>query len=260
MPITVNGQTITDQAVNVESAFHKADDPRNSQYQAAVALVIRELLLQRATELGLYDPAQAEGEAGTAEDEAIDALLDREVPSPEADEAFCRTYFENNRDRFRSPDLFEARHILLAAAPDDLDGRDQARDLAEALIADLQAKPDTFAELARQHSACPSKEHGGNLGQLSRGQTVPEFEDALTRMEEGLAEQPIESRYGFHVVWVDRRIEGRPLEFEHVRPQIAEYLEEQSRRRAVSQYLKRLAGEAEIEGIDLEAAESPLVQ
>jgi len=258
--ITVNGRNISEQAVNIESAFHPAADPRDSQYQAAVALVVRELLLQRAAALDLYQPTEAASMDDATEDAAIDALLDREVSGPEADERFCRTYFDNNRQRFRSPDLLEVRHILLAAAPDDQEGRERSRALAVTLIAELQEHPEAFAQLARDHSACPSRERNGELGWISRGQTVPELEDALLRMAPGLARQPVETRYGFHVVWMDTRLGGEPLDFEQVREQVAGYLEEQSRRRALSQYLQRLIGAAEISGIELEGAKSPLLR
>lgn len=259
MTVSVNGVEISDAAINLESANYEGASIPERQHQAAVALVVRELLRQRAEQLGMPLP-DPPGEAGTAEDARIDALIEREVSTPEPDEAACRAYFENNRARFRTPDVIEARHILLAVPPDDLEGRDRARDLAEALIQTLGSDPDAFARLAREHSTCHSREQGGHLGQLSRGQTVPEFEDAVLRLPVGLAQRPIETRYGWHVVEVLHRAGAEPLPFESVRGRIAEYLEERSRRRALSQYLRILLADADVRGIDLEAAESPLLQ
>ena len=105
-------------------------------------------------------------------------LIEREVVTPTADETQCRRYFDNNRRRFRTPDLHEARHILIAAAPDDAGARAAAREKAAGLIAMLTLQPTLFADLAAMHSACPSAEVGGNLGQIGPGQTVPEFEAA----------------------------------------------------------------------------------
>jgi len=70
----------------------------------------------------------------------------------------------------------------------------------------------------------------------------------------------VPSRYGWHVVRVLERAEGRALPFESVRETIADYLTESSWRRAVSQYISLLAGRAAIAGIALRAAETPLVQ
>ena len=118
-----------------------------------------------------------------------------------------------------------------------------------------------FAELAQQLSACPSAAQGGNLGQITRGQTVPEFETFLFNLEEGqICPVPVKTRFGYHVLRLDRRIEGRQLPFEAVRDKIADYLHQRVWRQAVSQYLQLLVGQAEIRGIELKGASSPLVQ
>jgi peptidyl-prolyl cis-trans isomerase C len=186
--------------------------------------------------------------------------LAAELEVPEADEDACRRYFEANRDRFRSPEEIELRHILLAAAPDDAGARMQQRDAGEELLAKLEENPESFVELAQRHSDCPSAENGGHLGVIGRGQTVPELEQVVLRLPVGLAERPVETRYGFHIVEVLHRTGGDPLAYQQVRHLIAEYLHERSWRRAVSQYIGRLASDAEIKGVDVEAAESPLIQ
>jgi peptidyl-prolyl cis-trans isomerase C len=252
MSVSVNGTVIPEADINRESGNYQGGSIPERQQHAARALVIRELLRQRADVLGIAP--------GDDEDARLDAVIDREAPIPRADEAACRRYYDNNPERFRSEPLIEARHILLAAAPEDFDGRDEQRELAESLIAQLRRHPDAFAEFARRHSACPSKDSGGHLGQISRGQTVPEFEAAVLRLPVGLAEPPVESRYGWHVVEVVQRVEGTRLPFEAVRERIAEYLTERSRRRAFSQYVRLLVAEARIEGVELEGAESPLLQ
>jgi len=94
-----------------------------------------------------------------------------------------------------------------------------------------------------------------------RGQTLPEFETFLFALEEGqLSSVPVKTRYGIHVLRLDRRVAGRTLPFDLVETRIAGFLAEASWRRAVSQYIKILVGRAEINGIDLEGAQSPLVQ
>ncbi|MFO7858695.1 MAG: peptidylprolyl isomerase [Ectothiorhodospiraceae bacterium] len=257
MSIHVNGREITSQAINIESAQHQESgaDPRYAQRRAAVALTVRELLKQRAEQLDLEVPDDDE-----ALDPVIDQLIEIEVDIPSADEATCRRWYEQNPERFRTPDLAEVRHILLAGHPEDLKEREEARTRAEELIAELKADLGAFPRLAKEHSRCPSSEQGGHLGQVSRGETVPEFEDAVLRLPVGLAEQPVKTRYGFHVVEVLQRVEGDQLPFEAVHERIRDYLEATSRQRALSQYIKLLAGDAEIRGIDLEQSESALIQ
>ncbi len=252
MSITVNGVEIAESAVHAEMQHHPAPSRERAEHQAAVALVIRELLLQEAGRLGVE---------GADDDARIAALVAREVETPEADEASCRRYFDANPARFRSADLFEVAHILRMAPPEDAEARARARAEAQALLAELKADPGRFAELAREHSDCPSKMTGGNLGQVSQGQTVPEFEQALFAMQEGeLRDEPVETRFGFHLVRLERRIQGAPLPFDAVREQIASFLRDSVQRMALHQYLRILIGRAEITGIELEGADSPLVQ
>jgi peptidyl-prolyl cis-trans isomerase C len=261
--IQVNGIAISLGAIRREAQNHPATDAKAALEEAARALVVRELLLQEAHRLGLRASAisDADGRRETEEEALIAALLEREVATPKADEETCRRYYLNNTRRFRSADLYEARHILIAADPGDRVARAAARRQAETLIAALEPDPTRFAALALQYSACPSKTEGGNLGQLTQGQTVPEFETFLFNLEEGqLCPVPVETRFGFHVLKLDRKLPGRVLDFDLVEARIAAYLETASRRRAIAQYIGVLAGAARITGIDLAAADSPLVQ
>ncbi|WP_312254436.1 peptidylprolyl isomerase, partial [Stutzerimonas nitrititolerans] len=143
---------------------------------------------------------------------------------------------------------------------DDAEARSLAREQALELLGQLQAAPQGFAELALRHSACPSKEQGGALGQISKGQTVPEFERQLFRLPLGLCQQPLESRYGYHLVFVDQRIDGEQLPYEAVAGSIRAELNQRVWQIGVSQYLQGLVGAANIEGIHLQGAETPLMQ
>ncbi len=66
-----------------------------------------------------------------------------------------------------------------------------------------------------------------------------------------MTKEPVETRYGFHIVRLDRRIDGRELPFELVRDRIADYLSERSRRVAIAQYVARLAAMSEVSGVTL---------
>lgn len=255
--IKVNGVALEAESIARELQYHPAPNRQEAVFLACQALVIRELLQQRIQALGLQVTPHA-GEP--AEEAAIRALIECEVPLPVADEAACQQFFERNRQRYASAPLLAARHILLACPADDADERDAMRAQAEQLVSQLQQPGADFAALAMAHSACPSKTQGGALGQISKGQTVPEFERQLFRLPLGLASQPLESRYGFHVVWVDQRIEGQLLPYEAVEGSIRAELNQRVWQVAVAQYLKGLVGEADIQGIILDGAESPLVQ
>jgi peptidyl-prolyl cis-trans isomerase C len=116
----------------------------------------------------------------------------------------------------------------------------------------LASEPGRFADLAAAHSDCPSATAGGNLGQLTRGDTTPEFEQALVRLAPGeMTKAPVETRYGFHIICLDRHIQGRQLPFALVRERIAEYVVERAHRTALAQYVARLAAQATITGVEL---------
>lgn len=263
VPVSVNGVAIASVDIVRETQHHPSADPDQAWEQATRALAIRELLSQEADRLGIVaEPiTDEEGRVETEQEARYRQLIEREVVVPSADEETCRRYYERNARRFCTPDLCEAAHILLAAAPGDEAARRQARETAVALIAALGQRPQDFAAMATQHSACPSAGQGGSLGQLSPGQTVPEFDAALRAMTSGVVHpEPVETRYGLHVVRLDHRIEGRALPFEMVRARIAAYLDESVRRRALQQYVSVLAGRATVVGIDLAPAAGPLVQ
>jgi peptidyl-prolyl cis-trans isomerase C len=260
--LSVNGIVIPREDVAREVQNHPADKPILAWQAAARALIVRELLRQESLRLGIAAAPESDQEGRTemAEEAAMRALIEREVATPEPDEASCRRFYDQNQTRFRTGNLFEAAHILIAAPRNDLAARDAARAQADEILVAVTAEPDNFAAFARERSDCEtSARDGGSLGQLSSGQTVAEFETGLARMKVGEI-AVIETRYGFHIVRLDHYAPGQLLPFELVRERIADYLSERVRRRALAQYVSVLAGRAEISGASFAASGSPLVQ
>lgn len=266
--IRVDGIAISRADIAREAQNHAAADPAAAWQAAAHALVVRQLLLAEADRLGIAAVPEEDDEdrRETEEEAVIRALLEEEVKVPTADEATCRRYFARNPTLFRTGDLYEVAHILIAADPADAEARQAAREKAETLLTGLLAGSVTFETAAREASACPSREVGGSLGQIGRGQTVPEFESALAAMAPGTIHPvPVETRYGFHIVRLAHRVEGRDLPFEMVREAIAGHLELSSWHAAMRQYVSLLIGRADMRGISMqrnswEGAQSPLVQ
>ena len=162
-------------------------------------------------------------------------------------------------ERFVSGELVAARHILFQVTPGA--PIDALRNKAEATLSELLKAPARFDAMARECSNCPSGQHGGNLGQLQRGDTVPEFEQALFDGPwSGIRPQLVKTRFGFHILAVDRRAPGRAVPFELARTSIAEQLRARVLERALTQYVRVLAGRADVRGADLGAAHTPLVQ
>ncbi|MDX1467496.1 MAG: peptidylprolyl isomerase [Halomonas sp.] len=248
-PIRVGEATIPEADIAQEMQYHPADSAGSAQLKAARALVVRELLRQRAAQQGLAEAADATLDEGDA---AIAALLEQELDVPEPAEADCRRFHATHAERFSEPTRLRVRHILLPAAPDDAEARDAGYHQGERMIRELERVPERFTEFAQRHSACPSKDAGGELGWLAPGQTVAELDGALQHLPVGLHDRPLASRYGWHVVSIDERQEGSELPFEQVAERVRHSLREQATRRALRHYLLALEAEIGVEGIALD--------
>lgn len=248
--ISVNGVTITETAVARELQHHPAGSREEAARLAATALVFRTLLSQRAREREI---------AGADEEQRIANLIDLEVRVPEPTAEEVARYYRRNSLRFMTPPLWQAAHIFFPARNGDIAAREEARATAETVLAEAETNPNRFAELAKAHSACSSKDQGGSLGQISKGDTNPELERALATVEEGSITL-VASRHGFHVLRLDRRAAGKQLPLEQVRAWIEDHLRKTSKRRAIAQYLQLVTAGATVEGIELAVADNPLVQ
>lgn len=254
-PVTVNGVTLDPALISAEAQNHPAPKgkPGFAWKAAARALAIRELLLQEAAQRGIAARPEevSPGQWETEEEASIRQLLAEALTPRPADEALLQALYDSHPDRFRAPALYEAAHILLPATPEDSAARDAARVQAGDILAELRKNPRSFASLASRHSGCSSKSSGGLLGQLSSGDTVPEFEAALAGMAEGeiaLAE----TRYGIHVIRLDARAEGAVLPFSAVLPHLREAHDKAAWAHASRDFVAGLVAGARIEGVDFE--------
>jgi len=225
-----------------------------------------ELLRQAAIGAGLLDAddaAPVDGVLGEAASEAIEAWLEAELAVPEPSEAACARHHAAHAARYRTGEKVRTRHILFAVTP----GIDVValRNRAETCLLDVRCHDgkagDRFGRAARELSNCPSGEQGGELGWLAPADCAPEFaRELFGHLEVGVLPRLVHSRFGFHVVEVLARQPGVEPPFEAVRSAVAQTLHQQAFTTALRQYLQLLAGQAEVAGVDLDAASSPLVQ
>lgn len=243
MAITVNGVEITEAMVQAELANHAdAPSPRDAAIQQ---LILHELLLQKAKASGLDT---------SNEGQAIGALLDKELAFTPADEATCLAFYNDHPEQFRQGESATASHILFPLGQGDDVANMLAKAKAEGVLAEVQANPSRFADLAREHSTCPSGQQGGNLGQFGRGQMVPEFEQAVFSTEAGqITPNLVETQFGFHIIQVNDRQSGGQLAFEDIKERLGQYLNEMAGRQMMHEYLSKLVEEAKIEGYSMSA-------
>jgi peptidyl-prolyl cis-trans isomerase C len=227
-----------------------------------------ELLRQHAVAQGLLPrlPALSAPLLTPAEHGTIATMLEQEVPLRTPDEAECRRYYDAHKARYVQGRKVHLRHILFAVT-DGIDVHRLAIRAEQALLDLLRkdASPGRFAELARELSNCPSGAQGGDLGWIGPEDCAEELANELFDQREplrGMGVHPrlVHSRYGLHIAEVLGRRQGRQAPFEEVRGRIASELAQQARATALHQYIRVLAGEALVEGVDLEGTSSPLVQ
>lgn len=253
--VRVNGVEITPEAIAQEIQHHPAPDADTAWVEAARALAVRELLLQEARRAGIAaEPVTDEaGRTEVEEDALVRGLLEEEVIPAQPDEAECRRYYDSNPGRFRTPELLEAAHILIEPEGNDEAAWGSALERARAIAAEIGDDPAAFAAAARAHSGCASASQGGSLGQIRRGELVSEVEAGLDELTAGTtAQEPIRSRFGWHILRLHRRIAGRTLPFEMVRDRIADMLEARSWSIEAGRYVARLAARNQVEGVRIE--------
>lgn len=252
--VVVDGVEIPERLVAEEAQHHAGASAAEARAAAAHALAIKALLLNRARELELQPQPETggDGREETVEEALIRAVLDCEVAASPPSEAECRRVFDARRDRFRSPELYEASHILLQPAGDTETDWEDAHIVAGSVLHSVTREPGRFAEFAGRFSDCPSKGVGGSLGQLRPGDLAPEVEPALAALEPGgVSPAPVRSRFGWHIFRLDRRTPARDLPFEAVYEAIRTDLEGRAWVASAARYVEGLAAEARLRGVAL---------
>lgn len=252
--LSVNGATIPAALIAAEAQNHPAPPgkPGLAWRAAGRALVVRTLLMQEATARGLApEPREiAPGQIETDEEALLRQVLDQAVVPAPVSAAEVERAYAARPDLFRAPALYEAAHILLPLSAPEQETAVLAE--AQAICTELSTHSARFADIARQRSACQSAQNGGRLGQITQGDTVPEFEAALAAMSEGtINPAPVRSRYGFHIIRLDARAEGNILPFDRVEQPLRRAMEKRAWSAAAQAYIEGLIARADIAGITL---------
>lgn len=145
-------------------------------------------------------------------------VLTPESLAVEVSEAEIKAWYDGHKERYQQPEERRASHILIAA---EKLGKDKARQKAEEVLREVQAKPAAFAELARKHSDDPgSASQGGDLGFFGRGMMVKPFEDATFALRDGEVSGIVESDFGFHIIKLTGQHVAREKPLAEVRGEI----------------------------------------
>lgn len=176
----------------------------------------------------------------------IQALMKRDGPlfkkGGEVEDKDVKAYFDTHLDQFKRPESFSARHILVSVkgapnAPASALSEDEAK--AKAMLASKAlGEGKGWEAVAREFSDDPgSKEKGGLYENVSYGAFIPEFEAAVRKQDVGKVGDPVKSKFGYHVIQVERRVPGGTPDFDTVKEQVKKHAQAVKQDEAFQAYL-----------------------
>lgn len=237
----VDGKEITQEELNFMRAnlnpqvAQQFIGPEGEKHLIA-ELVNQKLLLVDALAQGFdKDPAYLE-ELDKLKDNLLTQFAVRKVlDSVGVTDEEAKAFYQNNPELFVTPEQIRASHILVAE-----------EDKANELHQELQNGGD-FALIAADHSTCPSAAAGGDLNYFSRGQMVPEFEEAAFALNIGDISAPVKTQFGYHIIKLTDKKEPQTHDFEQVQPNIIQNLTAQKQQEAYMQFLDTLKSKHSVE-------------
>ena len=173
-------------------------------------------------------------------------MMQKSSKSKPTDEEINK-FYQKNRDKFKMPETVHVRHILVAkTAGDDDKIKEEKKAKAEDLRKELLAGAN-FAEVAKKNSDCPSKETGGDLGILRRGEMVKQFENAAFSQEVNAIGPVVETEFGFHIIQALERHAPKALALDdRMKGNISAFLEQQKQQETFDATLKKLRAKAKV--------------
>ena len=139
-------------------------------------------------------------------------------------------YYNANKEQFVTEESVNASHILV-------DNEQKALEI----LADIKAGKISFEDAAKEYSSCPSKNNGGNLGDFGKGQMVPEFDEAVFKMEIGeITDAPVKTQFGYHLIKLMSKKGEEVMPFASIKDDIKDALLNEKRRAAYDSKINQL--------------------
>ena len=238
-----------------ESLGIQVTDARINEQVQSQLIAIQQQLSQEQLDAELakrdltYDQFVEQLTESIAKDLLINELLTQEVfQKIVIDDEAIQSLYVQNVDQFVLPDAVSARHILIchedSVRCESNNTMDEALVIAQSL-AD-EATVDNFEQLARDNSDGPSAPTGGDLGQFSKGQMVAEFESVAFDLSIGDISEPVETDFGYHIIYVYAKQESSTLTYEEVYDQLVQQYRLTQMPQAQQAYLDALIADAQV--------------
>ncbi len=193
------------------------------QYQAVAqmhkdmlldSMINQRLLYSEASKMNFdKDPEVQKQLDDTKKEILIKAYLKKEIEDTvKVSDDDAKKYYDANKDKFKEPEKIKVSHILV-------DNEADAKDI----LAKLKAGAD-FAALAKEKSKDPSKDKGGELGYLSKGQTIPEFEQVAFALQPGQISDVVKTQFGYHIIKVTEKEPEKAIAYDDVKDRLKQML------------------------------------
>lgn len=137
-------------------------------------------------------------------------------------------FYNDNKDKFSVEYRIKLRHILV-------DGEAEAK----AILADLKKGGD-FSKLAQEKSKCPSSQKGGDLGWVTKGMMVPEFEKAAFGLKKGQMSDVVKTNFGYHIIINDDEEAAKQRELPEVKDMIVKQIQGEKGEEAVGKLIEQV--------------------
>ena len=225
---------VPDADIEAQLAQIRGQFPNQQQFEQALAA-------QKLTVADVRDDARAQL--------SVEKLVEDEIGTKIAVKPEdVSDFYKNNQDKFQQGPRVRASHILIQVAPNaDAAAKQQAKTKAEKILKDLKAGKD-FAAAAKENSQDPgSAPSGGDLGFFEQGQMVPQFEQAAFALKPGQMSELVETQFGYHIIKVAEKQDGRVVPLDEAKSQIEQYLTEQNRHAQTEMFVQTLKTKAKIE-------------
>lgn len=214
----VNGQAITaadvDEAIAVMGKKGEGYNTPEGRRAVLEQLINKKLFLADAAKnLYEYDPAFKAELQRVKEDMLTNFAIAKAVETIRVTDEEAKNFFEANQKELVSGETVNASHILV-----------DTEQKAEELLQRIRGGEISFEDAARQNSSCPSAEQGGNLGEFTRGQMVPEFDEACFSMEPGEIRGPVKTQFGYHLIKLNAKNASKPIAYDEIADQIKQKL------------------------------------
>tara|TARA_B100000029_G_scaffold476674_1_gene521006 strand:- start:121 stop:1203 length:1083 start_codon:yes stop_codon:yes gene_type:complete len=159
----------------------------------------------------------------------------------------AKKFFDDHPNLYQQRETVHAAHILIKVSKDAEKAEQEA---AEKRIQEIHAelkKGGDFSELAKKHSEGPSKSRGGDLGFFGHGQMVQEFDKVAFSLEANTISEPVRTVFGWHIIKVLEKKEGRQKGFAEVESKLLDSLKRKKLAVAKRKLLSELRKQAKIE-------------